>query len=80
LDNKPYIDIDNSGNVFVTDPEGYRVLQFTGEGEFVKFWGDYGTGSDTFGMPIGIVVDDEGNIWVTDTANTRIMSFPLVLP
>jgi uncharacterized protein (TIGR03663 family) len=80
LDNKPYIDIDSSGNVFVTDPEGYRVLQFTGEGEFVKFWGDYGTGSDTFGMPIGIVVDDEGNVWVTDTANNRIMSFPLVLP
>ena len=28
LENKPYIDVSKTGDVFITDPEGYRVLQF----------------------------------------------------
>ena len=29
LDNKPYLAVDNLGHVFVTDPDGYRVIEFT---------------------------------------------------
>ena len=77
LDNKPFIDVDAFGNIFASDPEGYRVLMFDKEGEFIQFWGDFGTGLDSFGMPSGIAIDEEGGIWVSDTGNHRLMHFSL---
>jgi DNA-binding beta-propeller fold protein YncE len=80
LDNKPYLAVDNRGHVFVTDPDGYRVIEFTSEGGFIRFWGDYGGTAETFGMPAGIAVDASGGIWVTDAGNNRLMHFTLPLP
>ncbi|MBN1535141.1 MAG: TIGR03663 family protein [Anaerolineales bacterium] len=80
LDNKPYITVDSSDNVFAVDPESYRVLVFTGQGEFIQYWGDYGTGDDSFGLPASIVIDENGDAWVTDAGNSRIMHFDLSLP
>jgi len=77
LDNKPYIAVDNRGSVFVADPEGYRIFQYTDEGEAVRSWGDYGIGLDTFGLPVAVTVDPEGNVWVVDTGNNRLMHFAL---
>jgi DNA-binding beta-propeller fold protein YncE len=77
LDNKPYLAVDNRGSVFVADPEGYRVLQFTDKGEAVRFWGDYGVGLDTFSLPSSVAVDPEGNVWVVDAGNNRLMHFIL---
>jgi predicted membrane-bound mannosyltransferase/sugar lactone lactonase YvrE len=75
LDNKPYIAVSPNGHVFVTDPEGYRVIEFTATGEFVQLWGSYGTDNSSFGMTSGIAVDAKGLVWVTDPANNRIMRF-----
>lgn len=80
LDNKPYIAVDAQEHVFVTDPEGYRVLEFTNQGEFVKYWGDYTTEADGFGLIGSIAIDPEGGVWVTDTGNSRIMHFTLPAP
>ena len=77
LENKPYIAVDNQGHVFVTDPEGYRVLEFDDQGQFIQFWGDFGAGADGFNLPQGIVADKNGSIWVADSANNRIMHFTL---
>jgi DNA-binding beta-propeller fold protein YncE len=77
LDNKPYIAIDGSGNVFITDPEGYRILQFDSEGKFLQFWGTYSTGSDGFGMPASVAIDSTGGVWVSDAGNNRLMHFTL---
>jgi uncharacterized protein (TIGR03663 family) len=76
-DNKPYLAVDDSGHVFVTDPEGYRVLEFTSTGEYVRSWGDYGVGADQFALPAGIAADAGGKVWVSDAANSRIMRFTL---
>ena len=75
LENKPYIAVDQAGHVFITDPEGYRVLEFTGEGEFVRGWGDYSPSSDGFGLPSGIEVDAEGRVWVSDAGNNLVLRF-----
>lgn len=75
LDNKPFIAIRPDGSSFVTDPEGYRVIQFNPNGEFVQLWGQYGADNATFGLPSGIAIDQEGNVWVTDAANNRLMRF-----
>ncbi len=77
LDNKPFIAVDNKGHVFVTDPEAYRVIEYTTDGQLVQTWGDYGNSPTTFGIAAGIAVDAEGHIWVTDAGNNRIMRFTL---
>jgi uncharacterized protein (TIGR03663 family) len=77
LDNKPYVGVDNQGHVFVTDPMGYRVLEFDDQGQFIQYWGDNGTGADGFNIPQGIFVDKAGSIWVADSGNSRVMHFSL---
>jgi DNA-binding beta-propeller fold protein YncE len=77
LDNKPYIEADDQGNVFITDPEGNRVLQFTQTGEFVQYWGDFGTGPDQFSLVGSAAADGQGGIWVSDSGNSRLMHFTL---
>lgn len=75
LDNKPYIAIAPNGHVFVTDPEGYRVIEFTSDGTFVQTWGTFGTDNSSFGLASGIAVDPLGQVWVSDSANNRILRF-----
>lgn len=80
LDNKPYLAIDSQGYVYATDPEGYRVLQFTSQGDFVRYWGDLSTGPEGFSLVGGIAVDAADGIWVSDAGNNRIMHFTLPPP
>jgi DNA-binding beta-propeller fold protein YncE len=75
LDNKPFIAVDADGDVFITDPEGYRVIQFDNEGSIIRYWGDYGTAADSFGLTGSVAVDSEGGVWVSDTGNSRLMHF-----
>ena len=77
LDNKPYIAVDNQGQIFVADPEGYRVLQFSSEGEFIQYWGDFSIELDGFDLPSAVAADAESGIWVSDTNNNRILHFTL---
>lgn len=80
LDNKPYIAVDNNGNLYTTDPEGYRVLHFTKTGTFVNYFGDFGAGPNGFNLPTGIVTDGNGGVWIADAGNGRIMHFSLPTP
>jgi DNA-binding beta-propeller fold protein YncE len=78
LENKPYLSVDSTrGNLFVADPEGYRVLQFTADGEFIRYWGDYSTDVSGFGLVSGLAVDPEGGLWVSDGANNRLLHFTI---
>ncbi|MEO8356817.1 MAG: flippase activity-associated protein Agl23 [Chloroflexota bacterium] len=77
LDNKPFIAVDANNHVFITDPEGYRIIEFTSDGQFVRTWGDFGTGVDEIGLAAGVTVDPLGNVWVTDAGNNRILKYTL---
>lgn len=77
LDNKPFIAVNNDLHVFITDPEGYRVIEFDRTGEVVRTWGEYGDGITNFGLASGLAVDVDGHIWVTDGAFNRILRFTL---
>ena len=77
LDNKPYIAVDENLHVFITDPEGYRVIEFDQNGEVVRVWGDYGDTAANFGIASGIAVDNDGHVWVSDSAFNRVMRFTL---
>ena len=81
LENKPYLAVDSQGRLYVTDPEGYRILVFSGDGQFIATWGDYGSDNLTFNLPNGIAVDKAGNVYVadggaSDGGNHRVMKFP----
>jgi uncharacterized protein (TIGR03663 family) len=83
IENKPYIAVDARGHVFITEPENFRVLEFTGTGEFVRGWGGYSPSSDGFSLPSGIEVDADGHVWVSDAGNNTVLRFTLpeeVLP
>ncbi|NLC13420.1 MAG: hypothetical protein GX768_05185, partial [Chloroflexi bacterium] len=41
LDNKPYLALDESGNVYLTDPDQGRVIVFDSEGQFIRVWGGF---------------------------------------
>ena len=78
LENKPYLTVSPvSGNVFVADPEGPRVLEFDSEGNFIRGWGDYSTDVDGFNIVSGLAFDQNGDIWVSDGGNNRMLRFRL---
>jgi predicted membrane-bound mannosyltransferase/DNA-binding beta-propeller fold protein YncE len=77
LDNKPFIAVSKDKRVFITDPEGYRIIEFTDTGEFVRTWGDFGSGPNEIGLAAGVAVDPAGFIWVTDAGNNRILRYTL---
>jgi predicted membrane-bound mannosyltransferase/DNA-binding beta-propeller fold protein YncE len=77
LENKPFIAVSEDKHVFITDPEGYRVIEFTENGEFVRTWGDFGVGPDEIGLAAGVAVDKEGFVWITDAGNNRILRYTL---
>jgi DNA-binding beta-propeller fold protein YncE len=82
LDNKPFIAADPSGNIYISDPEGYRILQFNAQGEFIRYWGDYGADMVGFNLPTGLEIGENGTLWVVDTGNHRVLHFspPEVAP
>jgi predicted membrane-bound mannosyltransferase/sugar lactone lactonase YvrE len=80
VDNKPFIAVSKDNHVFVTDPEGYRVIEFTTDGQFVRTWGDFGAGPQEIGLAAGVAVDPAGFIWVTDSGNNRILRYTLPSP
>ncbi|HEX5807199.1 MAG TPA: NHL repeat-containing protein, partial [Anaerolineales bacterium] len=77
LENKPFIAVDDEKHVFITDPEGYRVIEFTDTGQFVRTWGDFGSGPAEIGIAAGVTVDADGFVWVTDAGNNRILKYTL---
>jgi DNA-binding beta-propeller fold protein YncE len=73
--NKPYLDVNEQGQIFVTDPEAYRVLIFNSAGEYLGRFGQFSTGTDGFGLPTGIKIDGDGNVYIADAANNTILKF-----
>ena len=77
-ENKPFIDVDSNGKIYVTDPDKFRVLSFDKDGNFLRGWGDYSSGIDGFGKPVGIAVAADGSVWVSDAENNRLLKFVIV--
>jgi len=77
LENKPFIATDSKQNVFVTDPEAYRVLEFNSAGQFIRTWGEYAIDTEGFGLTSGIAVDAQDRVWVSDPGNQRLLRFTM---
>jgi DNA-binding beta-propeller fold protein YncE len=68
---------DRAGNIYVADGFGpnSRIAKFTKDGNFVKSWGQTGSGQGQFNRIRGIAADNAGNIYVADSGNNRIQVF-----
>jgi DNA-binding beta-propeller fold protein YncE len=67
---------DPAGNIFVADGYGNsRVAKFDKDGNFIKAWGQRGTGPGEFHLPHTLVTDDAGKVYVGDRENKRIQVF-----
>src|SRR6204780_3118146 len=67
---------DKDGNTFISD--GYinsRVAKIDKDGNWIKSWGEPGTGPGQFNTPHSIAVDHAGNVYVADRGNGRIQVF-----
>ena len=67
---------DSDGNIYITD--GYinsRVAKYDKNGDWVKSWGEKGTGPGQFRMPHAIVIDRNNNVYVADRSNRRVQVF-----
>jgi len=79
LENKPFVTVDGAGNVYVTDPELCRVIEFRGrDGQAERVY--EGCSGGVFGQPSGIVSDGAGSIWVSDAKNGTLVHFKAQLP
>ena len=68
---------DRAGNIYVADGFGTnnRIAKFTKEGNFLKSWGQTGSGQGQFNNIRGIASDAAGNLYVADAGNNRIQVF-----
>jgi len=67
---------DSDGNIYISD--GYinsRVAKYDRNGDWVRSWGEPGTGPGQFNLPHAIAVDRNNNVYVGDRSNRRIQVF-----
>lgn len=67
---------DADGNSYISD--GYinsRVAKVDRDGNWLKSWGDRGTGPGQFHTPHSIALDAQGSVYVADRSNRRIQVF-----
>ena len=67
---------DSAGSIYITD--GYvnsRVAKYDKNGDWVKSWGEPGTGPGQFHLPHAIVADRNNNLYVADRTNRRVQVF-----
>ncbi len=69
------IELDASGNVYVTDTGNKRVIKYSAQGEVLGVVGGAGSEPGQFQEPVGLAIDGEGNLYVADTWNQRIQVF-----
>lgn len=65
------------GNLYITDTGNKRVVVYTPDGQFVRQWGQAGTGPADLDEPVGIAVSPAGRVYVADVRNSRVQVFDL---
>lgn len=82
--NRPYLALDEARDVlYVTDPDGNRILVYTPSGDCIGSFGQDGDDQSIgqFTAVGGIAIDEDGFVYVTDSTAGTIMKFePFPVP
>ena len=78
VENKPFIAVDATGNVSVTDPELCRLITFSPGGQPIRVWD--GCPEGILLLPSGIASDGSGGLWVTNAGNGKLVHFQAETP
>ena len=78
VENKPFIAVNRTGNVTVTDPELCRLITFSPSGQPVRV--QDGCSNSTLLLPSGIAYDGSGGLWVTNAGNGTLVHFKAETP
>lgn len=75
-----FVTVDAAGNIYISEPEGYRIRKITPAGTISTFAGTGSSGSTGDGgaatsaqlLPFGLAVDSSGSLYVSDPLNNNI--------
>jgi sugar lactone lactonase YvrE len=69
--------LSKNGDIFVADGESTntRVVKFSKDGKFIKYWGTKGSGPGELQTPHSIAMDSQGRLYVANRGNKRIEIF-----
>ncbi len=60
--------VDKTGNLYIVDEKGHRVLKYSSDGTFLLTFGEYGDANGQFIAPFRIAALTDGTLLVADTA------------
>jgi len=69
------IDVDQAGNIYVSDTGAFRVQKYDAEGNYLNTYGGQGEASGLFVRNKGIAVDHDAILYVSDAATQTIQMF-----
>ena len=67
---------DRSGNLYVLDRQGSRVLKYDADGRHLASYGRKGEGPGELSQPLGLALGPGDTVWVSDFSNRRLTGFP----
>lgn len=67
--------IDDSGNLYVADITGHRILIYSPDGVYQGSLGSQGSSTSQFSTPMDLCFGSDGKIYITDRDNNRIEKF-----
>ena len=70
-DERPYLEVDPDGRVYVSDPNAYRILAFSRQGEYLYSFGDL----TTISLAGAVTVNEDGDIFVVDTERGLVQRY-----
>ena len=71
--------IDRTGDLYIVDEKGHRVLKYSAEGKFLHAFGEYGDAGGQFIEPFQIAALKDGTLLIADTAK-YLKDFVSTLP
>jgi sugar lactone lactonase YvrE len=73
------VTVARNGDIFVADGHGgdtnARIVKFSKDGQFIKTWGQKGSGPGELDIPHALAMDRQGRLFVGDRNNNRIQIF-----
>lgn len=72
----PYdVEVDEAGQVYVSDFANHRIQVFDRDGTFLRMWGTYGGAPGEFYCPTALAFGPDGLLHVADLLNARVQVF-----